>query len=71
MLRIKVERLRREWTQTDLGYKARMTPAEISRIETGRLTPYPGQIKRLVRVLGLGADELLAHVDVVDDDRAP
>ena len=53
MLRVKAERLRRNWTQTDLGYHARITPAEISRIETGRLRPYPGQAERLARVLDI------------------
>jgi len=63
MLRIKAERLRRGWTQTDVAYKARSSAAEVSRIETGRFHPYPGQIKRLVRVFGIGADELFADVD--------
>ena len=64
MLRLKAERLRRGWTQTDLGYHARITPAEISRIETGRLRPYPGQAERLSRVLELAPTELLAEVPI-------
>ena len=59
MLRLKSERLRRGWTQTDLGFHSRMTTAEISRIETGRLRPYPGQVERLSRALGLRPSELL------------
>lgn len=59
MLRLKAERLRRGWTQTDLAYHARMTAAEISRIETGRLRPYPGQADRLSCVLGLRLEDLL------------
>ena len=64
MKRIKAERLRRGWTQTDLGYHSRTSPADISRIETGRLKPYPGQLERLGRVLGVPAGDLLAPVDL-------
>jgi transcriptional regulator with XRE-family HTH domain len=53
MLRLKAERLRRGWTQVDLSYHARVSPAEISRIETGRLRPYPSQVERIAHVLGV------------------
>jgi transcriptional regulator with XRE-family HTH domain len=59
MLNLKAGRLRRGWTQTDLAYFARMTAAEISRIETGRLRPYPRQAERLARVLGLPPEQLV------------
>ena len=62
MLRLKAERLRRGWTQTDLGYHARITPAETSRIETGRLRPYPNQAERLASVLDLAPADLLMEV---------
>jgi ribosome-binding protein aMBF1 (putative translation factor) len=32
--------------------------ADVSRIETGRLTPYPSQAQKLGRVLGLKPEEL-------------
>ncbi len=56
--RMKAERLRRHWTQTDLAYHARMSPSDISRIENGRLIPYPGYAERLARALGLSPEEL-------------
>lgn len=56
--RMKAERLRRHWTQTDLAYHARMSPSDISRIENGLLIPYPGYAERLARALGLSPDEL-------------
>ena len=64
MLRIKAERLLRDWSQQDLAHRARMAAADISRIETGRLRPYPGQAKRLARTLKLHASELLQSVDI-------
>ena len=62
MLRVKFERLRRNWSQTVLAFRTRMSAAEISRIETGRTKPYPGQMKRISRVLGLAAASLLENV---------
>ena len=59
MLRMKQERLRRGWTQTAVAFHARLTAAEVSRIETGRLRPYPTQIARLAQVFGLDPAELL------------
>ena len=56
--RMKVERLRRQWTQTDLAYHARMSPSDISRIENGLLIPYPGYAERLAKALGLSPEEL-------------
>ena len=62
MLKIKAERLRRGWNQQTLGYRARTQAADVSRIENGRMVPYPAQAKRLARVLGLIPDELLDEV---------
>jgi transcriptional regulator with XRE-family HTH domain len=50
---IKEERTRRGWTQTDLAYHSRLSAAEISRIESGRLKPSKGQIERIARALGV------------------
>jgi transcriptional regulator with XRE-family HTH domain len=59
MLRLKEERLRRGWTQQDLAYHARMAAADISRIESRRLKPYPSQLARLSRVLDISPEELM------------
>jgi ribosome-binding protein aMBF1 (putative translation factor) len=64
MLRIKAERLRRGWSQQDLGYRARVQATDISRIERGRFIPYDGQAERLARVLGLTRNELLENAAV-------
>lgn len=56
---IKAERLRRGWTQTELGAKAGLSASDVSRIETGRLRPYPLQVIRLARALKLAPDQLL------------
>ncbi len=63
LLRIKAERLNRGWTQTELAYFARMSSAEVSRIETGRMVPHRGHALRLARVLDLQPSELLEEVE--------
>ncbi len=55
---IREERMKRGWTQIDLAYHSRVNPAEISRIESGKLKPSPGQLQRLARALGVHPEEL-------------
>jgi len=62
MLKLKAERQRRRWTQAKVAYRAGLHPAELSRIESGWLRPYPRQAARLARVLGLKPTELLDEV---------
>jgi transcriptional regulator with XRE-family HTH domain len=62
MRMLKKARIQRGWTQQTLGVRARMTSAEISRIETGRLLPTPAQITRLARALRLAPAALLTEV---------
>jgi transcriptional regulator with XRE-family HTH domain len=61
-LRIKDERIKRGWNQTEVAYLARMSPADLSRIETGRMVPYPAHAKRLSEVFGLEPGVLFAEV---------
>jgi transcriptional regulator with XRE-family HTH domain len=39
-----------------------MSVGDISRIESGRLRPYPSQLEKLARALGVQPDELLQDV---------
>ncbi len=55
---IRDERQKRGWTQIDLSYHSRVNAAEISRIESGRLKPSPGQLQRIAKALGVAADQL-------------
>jgi len=67
-LRLKLERLQKGWNQTTLAFHAHITPAELSRIETGRLRPYPGQLDRISNVLGVAATTLLDEIEVTDTE---
>jgi transcriptional regulator with XRE-family HTH domain len=63
MTRMKQRRQQLGLTQTVLAARAgRLAPSDISRFETGRQVPYPGQTKRIARVLGLTPAELLDDV---------
>jgi transcriptional regulator with XRE-family HTH domain len=64
--RMKAERLRRRWNQTELAAKAGVNGADISRIESGRMKPYPIQVARLSKALRL---EMSALLDLVPDPR--
>ncbi len=63
--KLRAKRLRLGWTQQDLAFFARMSVADVSRIETGRMKPYPSQVNRLARILRLDPEELLDEVDEV------
>jgi transcriptional regulator with XRE-family HTH domain len=56
--KLRMERLRRRWSQQTLGFHAGVAAADISKIENGWLVPYPAQAERLARVLGLTVQEL-------------
>lgn len=65
MLRLKAERLKRDIPQHKLAALANIHPATLSRIETGRVYPYPGWRLRLAEALNWPvdrADELFEEV---------
>lgn len=71
MLRIKVERLRRRWSQQDLAVHAGMYLTDICRIETRHFVPYRTQLERLARVLELKPEEVLEEVDEGEEQGKP
>jgi len=64
--KVRAARLARGWTQVDLAYHARISLPDISRIETGRMVPYPAHAERLSELLGIPAEELQEMVPVAD-----
>jgi transcriptional regulator with XRE-family HTH domain len=69
MLRIKWERLRREWSQEQLGAMAQLSATDISKIERRFLSPYPEQRQRLAKALGIRPEELLEEVEFSDENQ--
>ena len=58
MNRLSEVRKKRGLSQLRLSYLTGIQPPEISRIETGRLKPYPGWVKRICRVLKCSEREI-------------
>ena len=48
----------KKWTRAELARRARMHAATVGQIESGRLRPYPRQLEKLSRALGLSAADL-------------
>jgi ribosome-binding protein aMBF1 (putative translation factor) len=63
MLKAEAARRKRGWSQQTTAYKAKVQASDISRLENGRLIPYPKQAERLAKVLDLQPDELLQPAD--------
>ena len=62
--RLRLERLRRGFSQTTLAAKAgRLSGSDISRFENGYARPYPAQAVRIAHELGLHPDQLLEPAD--------
>lgn len=75
MLRVKHDRLARGWSQVRVAFYAGMSVGDVSRIENGRLIPYPSQLDKLANVFSVDRQELLkdvsAELDVAEGDARP
>ena len=63
MLRLRDERLRRGWTQTRLSALTGIASPDLSAIERGARTAYPGWRRRLATVFGLPEEHLFTPVE--------
>jgi transcriptional regulator with XRE-family HTH domain len=68
MLRMKIERQKLGYSQVALAFLAGMSIGDVSRIESGRLRPYPVQVEKISNVLGVEPETLL---EVVPEHTAP
>ncbi|MBV7509492.1 helix-turn-helix domain-containing protein [Bacillus sp. sid0103] len=64
MLRITFEREKIGMSKAELSRQAGLDQSLISKIESGRIKPYPSEISRISHVLGLPADQLLLEVNL-------
>ena len=62
MTKMQQARDAKKWSQTKIAYMAKMAQSDISALENGWRKPYPGQAKRLGKLLGLSPDELTDEV---------
>ncbi|MDP1568954.1 MAG: helix-turn-helix transcriptional regulator [Vicinamibacterales bacterium] len=61
MLKLRTERLRRGWSQTQVTLRTGITPADLSMIERGLRPAYPGWRRRLSEAFALPEDYLFAE----------
>jgi transcriptional regulator with XRE-family HTH domain len=57
---VKNARTRKAWSQQDLAERARMDVMTISRVETGRVNPRPGTLRKIAEALGVEPHTLIA-----------
>jgi transcriptional regulator with XRE-family HTH domain len=57
MLKLTAERIQRGWSKAELARRARLDQALVSKIEGQRVRPYPTELRRLARALGVRADD--------------
>lgn len=62
MLRIAHERRRRGWSQVQVTLKTGIDPGNLSKLELGKLYPYPGWKQKLAEAFGIPGDELFQEV---------
>lgn len=63
MKRIIKERQKKDMTQTDLAFKLRIHPSQLSKIESGRARPYKPAQEKLEDFFNMSIDELLQEVE--------
>ena len=51
MDRMESLRLARGWSKAELARRAGLSEADVGKIESGRLRPYPGQLRKLAKAL--------------------
>ncbi|HEY2370422.1 MAG TPA: helix-turn-helix transcriptional regulator [Polyangiaceae bacterium] len=56
--RIRFERQRKGWTQTDLARESGFTVEEIARFESAQATPSEGDAERIAAAMGMALTEL-------------
>ncbi len=64
MLKLTFEREKIGMSKAELSRKAGLDQSLISKIESGRIKPYPSEINRISYVLGLPAEQLLTEVSL-------
>ena len=62
MLRLREERIKRGWSILELSFQARIHPATIGKLESGRLKPYAPHRRKLEAVFQIPADKLFQEV---------
>ena len=63
MKRLIKEREKRDMSQTDLSFKLKIHPTQLSKIENGRIIPFKPNQEKLENFFNMSIDELLKDVN--------
>jgi transcriptional regulator with XRE-family HTH domain len=69
-IRLTVEREARGWSRAALARRARIDQGTYSKIEQGRVIPYPIELGRIARALRVPAENAAALLDEVPETAA-
>lgn len=64
--RLQQVRLERRWSKAGLGRRADVHPSDVGRIENGRMRPYPDQLLRIAKALGVNPADAHTLLDPAD-----
>jgi transcriptional regulator with XRE-family HTH domain len=53
---LRAAREKRRWSQAELARQAGLNHQTVHMIENGRLVPFPGQVKKLAKALGVSVN---------------
>ncbi len=67
MLRLTKERERRGWSKAALARSASLDQDLMSKIESGRVRPYPAELRRLVVALDWPTGDISRLLDDIED----
>ncbi|MFN8626034.1 MAG: helix-turn-helix transcriptional regulator [Candidatus Binatia bacterium] len=70
MIRLTLERNRRQWSKARLAREAKLCESIVSKVERGYARPYPGELARLARALGVPPKDAHTLIENVDDGGA-
>jgi transcriptional regulator with XRE-family HTH domain len=70
LLRLHYERIKRRWTQAELGRRARIQQTIISAIERGRVNPTEDELLHLANALSITPPSVLMQPTVLPDEAA-
>ena len=56
--KMEAKRAEKRMSLAELARRARMAATDVGKIESGRLRPYPRQVQKIARALGVAVDEL-------------
>ena len=69
IIRLHYERIKRRWTQAELGRRAGIRQTDVSAIERGRLNPTDDELLRLANALLISPPSVLMKPTSLPDER--